>query len=121
MDTVRIIERMQRTLSELMKIQGSVIRVSCSIGIGFYVFDKSLETSKMLNDADSTIDKLKVRAGGSYSFYDHQLINLRKLFLARTQGTYLVQFFPIDYLLPSPELIRPFPFPQKIHHIFLLE
>ena len=42
-----------------MKIQGSVIRISCSIGIGVYVFDESLQTSKILNEADSAMYKVK--------------------------------------------------------------
>ena len=70
-DTVRIIERIQRTLSEPMKIQGSVIRISCSIGIGVYVFDESLQTSKILNEADSAMYKVKSKGGGSYSFYNY--------------------------------------------------
>ena len=70
-DTVKIVERIQRTLSERMKIQDSVIRISCSIGIGVYVFDESLETSKILNDADSAMYKVKSKGGGSYSFYNY--------------------------------------------------
>ena len=70
-DTVRIIERIQRTLSEPMKIQGSVIRISCSIGIGVYTFDEFLQTSKILNDADSAMYKVKSKGGGSYSFYNY--------------------------------------------------
>ena len=70
-DTVRIIERIQRTLSEPMKIKGSVIRISCSIGIGVYVFDESLQTSKILNEADSAMYKVKSKGGGSYSFYNY--------------------------------------------------
>ena len=70
-DTVKIIERIQRTLSEPMKIQGSVIRISCSIGIGVYVFDESLQTSKILNEADSAMYKVKSKGGGSYSFYNY--------------------------------------------------
>ena len=70
-DTVRIIERIQRTLSEPMKIQGSVIRISCSIGIGVYMFDESLQTSKILNDADSAMYKVKSKGGGTYSFYNY--------------------------------------------------
>jgi len=69
--TVRIIERIQRTLSEPMKIQGSVIRISCIIGIGVYVFDESLQTSKILNEADSAMYKVKSKGGGSYSFYNY--------------------------------------------------
>ena len=70
-DTVRIIERVQRILSEPMKIQGSVIKVSCSIGIGVYVVDESLQTSKILNEADSAMYKVKSKGGGSYSFYNY--------------------------------------------------
>lgn len=70
-DTVKIIERIQRTLSEPMKIQGSVLRISCSIGIGVYVFDESLQTSKILNEADSAMYKVKSKGGGSYSFYNY--------------------------------------------------
>ena len=40
-DTVKIVERIQRTCSEQMKTHGFVIRISCSIGIGVYVFDES--------------------------------------------------------------------------------
>ena len=39
----------------------SAIRISCSIGIEVYVFDESLETPKILNDADSAMYKSKVR------------------------------------------------------------
>ena len=58
-DTIRIIACIQRILSEPMKIQGSVLRISCSIGIGVYVFDESLQTSKILNEVDSAIYKVK--------------------------------------------------------------
>ena len=43
-DTIRIIACIQRILSEPMKIQRSVIRISCRIGIGAHVFDEFLET-----------------------------------------------------------------------------
>ena len=70
-DTVRVIERIQRTLSEPMKIQDSVIKISCSIGIGVYGFYEFLETSKILNDADSAMYKVKSKGGGTYSFYNY--------------------------------------------------
>ena len=57
--SVKIVERIQRTLSEGMKIQDSAIRISCSIGIGVYVFDEFLQTSKILNEVDSAIYKVK--------------------------------------------------------------
>ena len=69
--SVKIVERIQRTLSEGMKIQDSAIRISCSIGIGVYVFDESLQTSKILNEADSAMYKVKSKGGGSYSFFNY--------------------------------------------------
>ena len=48
-NTVKIIERIQHTLSEPMKIQGSVIRTSCGIEIGVYVLDESLQTAEIIN------------------------------------------------------------------------
>ena len=68
---MKIVDRMQRTLSERVKIQDSVIKISCSIGIGVYVFYESLETSKILNDADSAMYKVKSKGGVSYSFYNY--------------------------------------------------
>ena len=82
---MKIVERIQCTLSERVKIQDSVIRISCSIGIGVYVFDESLETSNILNDADSAMYKVESNEG-SYSFYNYWLLNLGKLFLMRTEG-----------------------------------
>ena len=54
-----------------MKIQGSIIRISCSIGIGVYVVEESLQTSKILNEADSAMYKVKSKGSGSYSFYNY--------------------------------------------------
>ena len=54
-----------------MKIQGSVIRISCSSGIGVYVFDESLQTSRILNKGDSPMYKVKSKGVGSYSFYNY--------------------------------------------------
>ena len=54
-----------------MKIHDSASRISCSIEFGVYVFDESLETSKILNDADSAMYKSKSKGGGSYSFYNY--------------------------------------------------
>ena len=68
---MKIVKRIQRTLSTLMTRRGYVIRISCSIGIGVYVLNKSLETSEILNDADSAMYKVKSKGGGSYSFYSY--------------------------------------------------
>jgi len=70
-DAVKIVERIQCTLSERVKIQDSVIKISCSIGIGVYGFYEFLETSKILNDADSAMYKVKSKGGVSYSFYNY--------------------------------------------------
>ena len=56
---MKIVELIKHTLSERMKIQDSLIRISCSIVIGVYVFDESLQTSKILNEVDSAIYKVK--------------------------------------------------------------
>ena len=68
---MKIVERIQRTLFERMQIQDFEFRISCSIRIGVYVFDESLETSKTLNDVDSSMYKVKSKGGGSYFYYNY--------------------------------------------------
>ncbi|MDH5396070.1 MAG: diguanylate cyclase, partial [Gammaproteobacteria bacterium] len=68
----KLVEEVNKSLTESFTISGEIIHITCSIGITIHPMDEN-SSSQLLENAEFAMNKVKETGGANYSYYSPEL------------------------------------------------